>query len=99
MKPIKVVSTLLVCVLGITIMMGCSSTYTGKIAVKGNEPFTYLALVTDNGDMKITGPLEKKLREHFQGRRVTVKGTIVKEGKGFLSLRELEVTEIVNSGE
>ena len=40
-------------------LLSCGNTYSGKIAVKGNEPFTYLALVTDKGDMKITGPLKR----------------------------------------
>ncbi|HPC39790.1 MAG TPA: hypothetical protein PLD91_02615 [Spirochaetota bacterium] len=99
MKPGKMVFALPAFMLGIAIILGCSNTFTGKIAVKGNEPFTYLVLVTDNGDMKITGPLANKLREDFQGRRVTVKGSIVKEGKGFMLLPELEVTEIVDGGE
>ncbi len=99
MKPQQLVIALGACVLGITIMLGCSSTYTGRIAVKGNEPFTYPALVTGSGDLKITGPLEKRLRDDFQGRRVTVQGTIVKEGKGFLIPPELEVTGIVDAGE
>jgi len=80
-------------------LLSCGNTYSGKIAVKGNEPFTYLALVTDKGDMKITGTFEKRLRESYQGMGVTVRGTIVKEGRGFMSLPELEVTGIVETGE
>lgn len=74
----------------------CGETFTGKVAVKGNEPFTYLALVTGGGDFKITGPLQKKIRDGFQGRVITVKGTITGKRKGFMALPELNVSEIVN---
>jgi hypothetical protein len=77
----------------------CADTFTGKIAVKGNEPFTYLVLVTEKGDMKIVGSLQIKLRDNFQGKHVTVKGMVIKKGGGFMALPELEVTEIVNAAD
>jgi hypothetical protein len=77
----------------------CAGTFTGRIAVKGNMPFTYLALSTGNGDMKIVGSLRQKLWDCCQGRRVTVRGSIVKESRGFLQPPELEDTEIVSGGE
>ena len=73
----------------------CSGTFTGRVAVKGHEPFTFLALVTDKGDMKIVGGMKQKLWDCCQGKLITVKGAIVKEGKGFMVPPELEVTEIV----
>lgn len=78
--------------------LACGGTFTGTVAVKGNEPFTYLALVTDKGDMKIVGSMKQKLRDCCQGKLVTVKGAIVKEGKGFMMPPELEVSEIVDPG-
>ncbi len=98
MKSQKIIIVLLFLIMGTTFMLSaCGGTFSGRVAVKGNEPFTYLTLVTDKGDMKIIGPLEKKLQESFQGMRVTVKGTIVNEGRGFMALPELEVSELVNA--
>ena len=77
----------------------CAGTYTGKISVKGNMPFAYLVLATADGDMKIVGSLAQKLQDCCQGRTVTVRGSIVKEGKGFLQPSELEVSEIVSGGD
>ena len=97
MKTGKQIVALLIMLLGIVAAVpACGETFTGKVAVKGNEPFTYLVLVTDKGDLKITGPLQEKIRDSFQGRIITVKGTIVKKKKGFMALSELEATEIVN---
>jgi hypothetical protein len=79
-------------------LLACGGTYTGRIAVKGHEPFTYLALVTDRGDMKIVGGMKRKLWDCCQGMLVTVKGSIVKEGGGFMAPPELDVTEIVDAG-
>jgi hypothetical protein len=77
----------------------CAATFTGKITVTGNMPFTCLVLSTGNGDMKIVGSLRQKLWDCCQGMRVTVRGSIVKEGRGLLQPPELEVTEIVSGGE
>jgi hypothetical protein len=80
-------------------LQACAGTFTGRVAVKSNEPFAYLVLSTKDGDMKIVGSLKKKLWDCCQGRKVTVRGSIVKEGKGPLQPPELEVTEIVSGGE
>jgi hypothetical protein len=80
------------------LLPACGGTYTGRVAVKGHEPFTYLALVMDRGDMKIVGGMKQKLWDCCQGKLVTVKGAIVKEGGGFMAPPELEVTEIVDTG-
>ena len=80
-------------------LQACAGTYTGTIAVKGNMPHTYLSLTTASGDMKIVGALRQKLMDCCQGRRVTVRGSIVSERKGFFQPAELDVTEIVSSGE
>jgi len=79
-------------------LLACGGTYTGRVAVKGHEPFTYLALVTDRGDMKIVGGMKQKLWDCCQGKIITVKGAIVKEGGGFMTPPELDVTEIVDTG-
>ena len=79
-------------------LQACGDTFTGRVAVKGHEPFTYLALITDKGDMKIVGNMKQKLWDCCQGMLVTVKGSIVKEGKGFMMEPELEVTEILAAG-
>lgn len=97
MKTGKQIIALLIIIGGIMATVpACGKTFTGKVAVKGNEPFTYLALVTGEGELKIAGPLQKKIRDGLQGRVITVKGTITGKGKGFMALPELNVTEIVN---
>ncbi len=96
MKTGKHVIALFIIIGGILATVpACGETFTGKVAVKGNEPFTYLALVTGEGDFKITGPLQKKIRDGFQGKVITVKGTIAGKRKGFMALPELDVSEIV----
>jgi hypothetical protein len=59
-------------------------TMTGTIRVIGNEPLTHLVLTardnTDravkNGDYLIIGPLSEELRNRYQGKAVTLEGTI-----------------------
>jgi len=71
--------------------------FTGVAAVKGSEPFTRIVLVTDNGDLALTGPLAEKIRQNFQGHRVTVKGTIEKAALGPGFPAELYVWEIIKT--
>lgn len=80
-------------------LQACAGTFTGKLAVKGNMPFSCLTLTTNKGEMKIIGALTQKLWDCCQGRRVTVRGSIVSEGRGFMQPPELEVTEILSVGE
>lgn len=71
----------------------------GKIAVVGNMPFTFLNLVTaDNIEYRIVGPLEKKMRQNMQQMILTVEGKIIKKaiGPGFPA--EFEVFEILKAG-
>jgi len=94
----KKITRILVILLFSVSLLACGGAYTGRIAVKGHEPFTYLVLVTDRGDMKIVGGMRQKLWNCCQGKTVTVKGSIVKEGGGFMAPPELDVTEIVDAG-
>lgn len=77
-------------------LASCGDTYSGRIAVKGHEPFIYLVLITDSGELKITGPLVKKLRECCQGKNVTLRGAVTTRTKVFMQLSELEVSEILD---
>jgi hypothetical protein len=48
----------------------------GRIYVMGNEPFTQVAIQTDDGKVyALTGEYDKELRS-LQGKRVTVKGRL-----------------------
>lgn len=71
--------------------------FTGVAAVKGSEPFTRIVLVTDTGDLALTGPLADKIRRNFQGHRVTVRGKIEKEALGPGFPAELYVLEIIKT--
>jgi hypothetical protein len=71
--------------------------FTGTAAVKGSEPFTRIVLVTENEDLALTGPLADKIRQNFQGHRVTVKGKIEKEALGPGFPAELYVIEIIKT--
>ena len=97
----------IVTVVGIIIMslslIGCNSvSYQGKVAVKGNEPFTYVALVEGGGtEYSIIGPLKIEIREKYQGRYLKVQGRIIRPGPSSGSPSkpgppvELEVLEIL----
>lgn len=78
-------------------LIGCEDIdLEGKVAVLGNEPHTYLALITDDhGDFKIVGKLEKKIWDNYQQIRIRVKGNIIKEGIGPGFPPELEVTKVI----
>lgn len=55
----------------------------GRISVKGNEPFTYLCITTsDNREFKISGPMEPDLRQGYQNQIVRIRGIIESEAKG-----------------
>ena len=64
-------------------LLGCNSvSVQGKVAVKGNEPFTYVALVADgNVEYSIVGPLKIEIREKYQGRYLKVRGRIVRPSR------------------
>jgi hypothetical protein len=67
----------------------------GKIAVKGNEPHTYVAIVTeDKREYRIVGDLETEIRRVYQQKIVIVDGIIVKESNSPLIPPELEVLKI-----
>lgn len=86
------------CMLSVlAILMSCTeTTYTGRISVRGNEPHTYLALVTsDNQEYRIVGDLEQKIRSSYQNKRVTVAGRIVKEALGPGFPTELRVEKVL----
>lgn len=51
---------------------------TGKIAILGNEPFTYVGLrVEGEQTYCLVGPLENELISHYQGAVATVEGIVV----------------------
>jgi hypothetical protein len=76
-------------------LIGCESEiYHGRIAVKGNEPFTYVALVEQSGrEFTIAGPLQTEIRERYQGRYLKVRARILDSGRPL----ELEVLEVLEA--
>ncbi|MDY6969145.1 MAG: hypothetical protein SVR08_10910 [Spirochaetota bacterium] len=68
----------------------------GKVSVKGNEPHTYLVIITRKyGALKIVGAFEKEIRRNYQQKYIKVNGKVVKKtiGPGFPA--EFKVTEII----
>ena len=54
-------------------------TLTGRIKIKGNEPMTFVALVTEDGmDYVLKGEKAENLRFNHQLRLVEIKGRIIK---------------------
>lgn len=87
---------LAVVALSLLTMSACSSLkVAGRVAVKGNEPHTYLVLVSDSREYKLVGPLQEKIWKTYQGQRIRVRGRIVREALGPGFPAELEVLEIL----
>jgi hypothetical protein len=81
------------------LLAACDSlTVTGRIAVKGNEPLSYVALITQKGDFSIVGPFRNEIRARYQGMFLKVRARIVREARGPGSPAELEVIEILEIG-
>ena len=69
-------------------------TFSGRVAVKGNEPHTYIVLITEDTEYSIVGDLAGEIRSEYQNKIITVTGKIVKKaipGKP----AELEVYKIL----
>ncbi|HPS85590.1 MAG TPA: hypothetical protein PLY36_02530 [Spirochaetota bacterium] len=82
--------------LAFVVLVSCMGEMTGVISVKGNEPHTYTAFTTENGELyKVDGPLSKELREKYQGTRVKIKAKLIKKkekpgfGPGVIEVSEL----------
>ena len=76
--PIGAIGAIVTIIFTSLSLMGCNSVIVqGKVAVKGNEPFTYVALVADeNVEYSIVGSLKIEIREKYQGRYLRVRGRI-----------------------
>jgi len=104
-KPGKIplILVLSLCLLSPLVAMGnrekeeVLTTFTGKVAVKGSEPHTWLALVTGQGDIKLSGPLAEEMRRGDQGRTLTIKGRKVADGTGPGHPPEWEVVQIIRT--
>lgn len=80
-------------------LTACSVTLVGKISVKGNEPHTYLALVTRDGEeFAITGDHVATLRASYQNATLRVSGTVESRrlGPSFPARLRVERFEVVN---
>ena len=70
-------------------------TVQGKVAVKGSEPHTYLALSAEQTEYSLVGPLAEDLSRNYQGKYLRVRGEIIKEALGPGFPAEFEVQEII----
>jgi hypothetical protein len=78
--------------------MSCTTTITGRVSVKGNEPHTYLAIETgSHGDLEIVGPFAERIRSLYQGQTISVEGTLLGKGSGPGFPPKLRVERIVAS--
>ena len=82
-------------------LTGCrSAIYHGRVAVKGNEPFTYVALVGKTGkEFSIIGALKSEIRKSYQGRYLKVRGRLIRRDTQTTTEaalpEELEVLEVL----
>jgi hypothetical protein len=73
-----------------------STTLSGRIKLRGNEPFTYTVLITEEeGTLKIVGPLVEEIRSKYQGNYLRVRGRLVEHREPPGPHRALEVLEIL----
>lgn len=65
-------------VFAVLALLSCSSVIIveGKVAVKGNEPFTFLSIANEFAEYQIVGELEAKIRNELQGRTVRLRGEL-----------------------
>jgi len=71
----------------------------GKVAVAGNEPFSYLSLRTSEGTAyRLTGEAAAGLERDYQGRRVSLEGKILEEAAGPGHPARFEVEKILPDG-
>lgn len=76
-------AALVLCVVLAVLLVSCASTYSGRVAVKGSMPHTFVVLVPDaGGEYRIVGPLEQTIRDKYQNRVLTVEGAIVAPSQG-----------------
>lgn len=68
----------------------------GKVSMKGNEPFSYLA-ITDQitGEHRLVGDKIDEIKTKYQQLRLRVKGRVIKACSGFGSPAEFEVIDII----
>jgi hypothetical protein len=68
----------------------------GRVSLKGNEPFTYLAIETATGqEYALVGELTEEIRAKYQGKEIEVAGTVVKADAGPGSPAQLQVQKIL----
>jgi hypothetical protein len=69
------------CAMGVTDNVK-GATITGNLRVVGNEPLTHVAVTVEEErdgtgvDYLIIGPLANKMRDRYQGKKVSLKGEI-----------------------
>ena len=77
--------------------ISCGDTIEGRVAMKGNEPHTYLSIVTEKGqEFRIVGKLEKKISKNYQGNTIKIRGEIVKNGVGAGFPPHIDVNKIIH---
>ena len=57
------------------LVLSCTSyiTVTGKVGIRGNEPFAYLSIASEESEYEIKGSLGTKIENNLQGQTITVK--------------------------
>ncbi len=81
-SPALLILLVALIVLGGTIM-ACEGELEGRVSVVGNEPFTFLALTTEDGrQVRLVEDVAEEIREEHQGRRLRVVGEVIREPEG-----------------
>ena len=94
-----ILTILLIFIHATTLLSGCTTnsavTIHGKIAIKGNEPHTFLALTTEQGEeYQLQGPLVEQIKQQNQGMILELSGTILSTKKVFALPIMFRVQEI-----
>jgi hypothetical protein len=84
----------------IMLLLSCSVTVTGRVSMKGNDPYLFTVITgPDNREFLVTGDQKKRIAETMQGKTITVKGTISEPRENVYGQSEINVTEILSVSE
>lgn len=79
---------------------GCTAeqVLVGRVSLAGSAPHAYLRVLSPEGEFRLVGPQEPRLREQWQGREARIEGRVVKQAVGPGFPAEFEVRRIEEVG-
>lgn len=102
-KMRRIVKDIPQCLIGLSFLIfaGCATTdrfiVYGRIAIKGNEPFTYVSLTDENGvEYELSGTLSKTLGETSQGKMIMIEAYVVEDAIGSGRPAKIEIIRVIS---